>query len=847
MKIIEVRDGFIKFEADEKVCLSGFVQANGTEKTYVAQVIQIKDVQEKRIAYAKILFLYNDGLVDYDKTTPSLESEINHFPFSKFADTIIAAHPVVTGKTLKSYEDIVVDASAFDKKTIVSTDDKNSESIILKNFIGEFNKAGKNVIIIDALGRVDAMKYIAGVDFKLPLNTSTLNFIYEECINDATEESKSLIMDIFQELSDYSSTVPFVPFETLKNIVDDMVDNSHVFKLLVLKNKLSKFARMGYFASTKEEVNKLGLILKSRSAILDISKLDTLFQNRYLNFIYETLGETSKTQVIAELSNTVSQKSLKNIITNESIPTLFVTHSKFKYLNDIKNLFNNYIIVPSDNNNVIFSTYETFLKSMKEDSYLIAGEFTNYVPLVSELADFSQFAVQQPQEEICLENEPEEISEEPAEDSVNENEENKNQFSGEELLKSLNEFDENTADGEDVVSERPEVMNMFGSDEEDISDDSAVEIEEVQLPEINEEEPIIEKSEIQDAEVIELAATDDAANVSEEETTFTEDYSTVEHQSNLIIEHDIDLPEDEEVEAENSKYEEIPITESEGIEIAEQIDSAEEDLQSAEPHENAEFIQENTLQEENAIEIDESIDLDLDSELGDISSVENEEIQEISDEGGEPVELEQAQEVIPISEENDEDYGLEEIQELDSADTTSADIIIDINDEETDEISDELDEEIARDVDSVYTKTKDDSLSDSDLDLIDELNSDEEMSLEEVSANDNVLEELSDDSDEIMEPPTIELKELENDEKQEILETRDSSTPIVPVYDADIPQEDMVMSDPIQQGDSVIHAKYGTGVVEKMIKYGSKTLFSINFDNIGRRLLDPTLTEIKKN
>ena len=56
----------------------------------------------------------------------------------------------------------------------------------------------------------------------------------------------------------------------------------------------------------------------------------------------------------------------------------------------------------------------------------------------------------------------------------------------------------------------------------------------------------------------------------------------------------------------------------------------------------------------------------------------------------------------------------------------------------------------------------------------------------------------------------------------------------------------MVVSDPIQQGDAVIHAKYGNGVVEKMIKYGNKTLFAINFDNVGRRLLDPTLTEIKK-
>ena len=58
--------------------------------------------------------------------------------------------------------------------------------------------------------------------------------------------------------------------------------------------------------------------------------------------------------------------------------------------------------------------------------------------------------------------------------------------------------------------------------------------------------------------------------------------------------------------------------------------------------------------------------------------------------------------------------------------------------------------------------------------------------------------------------------------------------------------EDLVLSDEIEQGDTVVHAKYGNGVVEKMIKYGTKTLFSINFDNVGRRLLDPTLTEIKK-
>ena len=78
------------------------------------------------------------------------------------------------------------------------------------------------------------------------------------------------------------------------------------------------------------------------------------------------------------------------------------------------------------------------------------------------------------------------------------------------------------------------------------------------------------------------------------------------------------------------------------------------------------------------------------------------------------------------------------------------------------------------------------------------------------------------------------------------MEKREANTPIVPIYDAEIPQEDIVVSDAIQQGDAVIHTKYGNGIVEKMIKYGSKTLFAINFENVGRRLLDPTLTEIKR-
>ncbi len=78
----------------------------------------------------------------------------------------------------------------------------------------------------------------------------------------------------------------------------------------------------------------------------------------------------------------------------------------------------------------------------------------------------------------------------------------------------------------------------------------------------------------------------------------------------------------------------------------------------------------------------------------------------------------------------------------------------------------------------------------------------------------------------------------------DILPAKMASTPIVPIYSAEI--EPKVQSDDIGQGDVVVHPKYGKGVVEKLITYGSKTLCSINFDNVGRRLLDPSLAEIRK-
>lgn len=123
------------------------------------------------------------------------------------------------------------------------------------------------------------------------------------------------------------------------------------------------------------------------------------------------------------------------------------------------------------------------------------------------------------------------------------------------------------------------------------------------------------------------------------------------------------------------------------------------------------------------------------------------------------------------------------------------------------------------------------ALTEEDLDFIEDTQGDAEV-------NDLFSDSpIEDASDAIIEEPYEESPYV------------DDQPPVVPVYPADNSMADSdSSSDGIEfaQGDAVTHSRYGRGVVEKIIKYGNKTLCSISFENVGRRLLDPSVSELSK-
>lgn len=131
------------------------------------------------------------------------------------------------------------------------------------------------------------------------------------------------------------------------------------------------------------------------------------------------------------------------------------------------------------------------------------------------------------------------------------------------------------------------------------------------------------------------------------------------------------------------------------------------------------------------------------------------------------------------------------------------------------------------------------------LDMEEDLTVDD---LDFIEDNQTLTENLfagSDDTeqDEIVEAPSTDEFADYSDAQYE-----EDKSQVVPVY----PVEDSAMNNvedgecPFAQGDSVSHPRYGRGIVEKIIKYGNKTLCSISFENVGRRLLDPSISEFTK-
>ena len=675
MNIIEVKNNLVKLCYEEDLRLSGLIVIKDSQKTYIAQVMHLEATRIGKVAIAKILFNYSDKIYAYDGSIPSLRAEIKPIDTKFLLETLEYSEPLVLGKIAGQADNITVDFDILHDNPIILAEKFFFTKILLNNFALQLQARKKNIVVFDTAGIFKTNKLTITKDFKIPLNSSTINYIYEKGFEDATAESKALIQSIFEELSEYSKTVEFIPFDTFKAVVDSEFMRTKLMQLIIMKNKIKQIREWNVFAQNPTEY---GVVKEKLAAggtvVIDISPLKPSLQQECIKYIYSVLAEIGEEfYAFTPLASDGTDKFLLNqILTTENVHTSVICDYDYKYLSELKKTSKNMLMFTPLKQQKDFGGYNMFLQKLAEDEFIVYGKMTKFVPIIGKLSQLTNADIFVPK-----------------------------------VAETIQE----------VVTETPVAQ------------------------------PVAEP--VQDVTPTEAPAESEGSP--EGEQPVSEDVvSSVEGEISTEAVSDGEAP--------------VVSDTEDTVECATQPESAEQQQEVA------------------------------------------------SDQ--EPVTAEDAPTEEPVGEVQE---ALNEVE--------------DISEEE--ELSDD-------DLDMIEEMSK----PDEEIDVLNEPEAPAEVPPEPVAPEPVAVEEAASDPESVEADEEIQSAQIPP--QQQPLQTRANANPAIPEYAAEIPEEDRVNSDPIKEGDRVVHDEFGEGIVEKMINYGDKILCSVNFASVGRRLLNPEISEMKR-
>lgn len=177
-----------------------------------------------------------------------------------------------------------------------------------------------------------------------------------------------------------------------------------------------------------------------------------------------------------------------------------------------------------------------------------------------------------------------------------------------------------------------------------------------------------------------------------------------------------------------------------------------------------------------------------------------------------------------------EEIGLEEIENETELQET----------EKSNKVKDDSKEEET----DTQTRESNASSDNQEIDIDDLLDDNDNKSEENLNENNNINKDADNETiiDGIVN--NIKTKEVNTEEvKSPAIEEQNKPK----VYDTDKPTGVSQNEIPFKVGDRVFHPKHGKGVIEGFTNYSNKILFcQIEFENVGRRILDPMVAGIEK-
>ena len=755
MKLLEIKNNLVKllYSETEMPVLGRFIVLSSEVKSYVAQFINLKSDSISSFAIAKLLFTFSsDGVVDnYDGSVPPMNSELSLLPAGELLGLLPVENPLKIGALAQQDDMLTVDASIFERNLTVFTEKNSNKTVFISNSIRQLFQMKEKSVIIDTSNLFEDYEKIEfGKDFKLPLNSQMIDYLFENELSEVDATTKAVIQDIFYAVQEYIKTLDFefLPIDNFVDVVTNQYKETQMPELALLKNKLLKYRDSNVFANSKEEVFALKEKLETKNcSIIDLKNTPEVLQKEILSFIHNVLNSFDKYIYffVPLTDNNSDKKLLKQFLNHNHIFTTILVSSSYKYASELKENAQNLIIFAPKDVNRDFASYNTFLNKLNPDECIVCGKLTQGIPFIVAMADLE---LDLTKDDVLGEHYQfipavEDLQLVKIDDYGNKIPVNLNPQTEETPAETAEEVDKEVVAAIPVIEQPPiEVVDDAKQPEVAIPENSEETAESIPT-----QEPVLDTSDTQEEE--------------------------------LSLEGD-NLLEEAPVIIEETPSGDILDIEEEPEEL--QVFNPTEMLGDGEIYEEGAMSRE--IYDNGMVKAEDSLSFET--------------VEDVFGEHGEKLEEPVIENIIE-----------EEPEEP---------VTFSPGDAEGEEIYPEPELQPQSDENQDYSYYDEQTLTEDDLNFLEDSGSVQPDA--ESFDIDNAVDTMFEEEDNIDQPPAV------------------------PVYPAEEPKPEEEFA--FKQGDKVSHHRYGRGIVEKIITYGNKTLCSISFENVGRRLLDPTITELTK-
>lgn len=397
MKLLEIKNNLVKlsYGENEKPILGKFIILTTSEKSYVAQLVNLKSDSVNSFAIAKLLFTFTaDGVVDnYDGSVPSMASELSFLDSAELLDLLPVETAIKIGQLAQQNESLSLDISVFEHNFTVFAEREVDKTTFISNCIRQLFQMKEKSVIVDLNNNFSDYSRIEFTkDFKLPLNSEMIDFIFDYELVDVEASTKAVIQDIFYDVQQYIKSLDFefLPIDNFVDVVANQYKETQMPELALLKNKLLKYRDSNIFANTKEEVLAFNQKLEEKNcSILNLTDVNEALQKEVILFVHNALDSLKKyVYFFCPLTDSNSDKKLlKKFINNNHVFTTIIVSNSYKYVKELKSFAENVVIFAPENVQHEFAAYNTFLNKLNLGECIVYGKLTQGVPFIVEMSD----------------------------------------------------------------------------------------------------------------------------------------------------------------------------------------------------------------------------------------------------------------------------------------------------------------------------------------------------------------------------------------------------------------------------------------------------------------------------